>query len=504
MKISKIYTVFFLFLLNFHLFPEYKITGNLFSLFVDGETSKFILYGRNKIEDKMSPLLAEDFPPSTYFKFYINKILVPFGEGGKGRKSEISKVGNDLHYFWSNDVIKIVIKYTLLSSIDKKPADTLLLRMNAENISNNKYSVGILFCVDTLLGESKRKHFLLDGSTLLNKEAEYIKNIPFTYINSYSETLKMGINILFDERYIDKPDRIYFTNWKKGSTNEKYKVKPGADFDLKPYSLNDSAVFIEYENITVNSASSIDKNFILSKNSSVDIDERYLKPKKSKKTVGTSTTTTVFEEPTTTTTTTYASITTTTIPAPTTTTYASTSTSTTSSTTSTYVSITTTSTTIPATTTTTYALTSTSTSTSTTSTTTYVSITTTTTIPAPTTTTYASTSTSTTTSTTSTTTYVSTTTTTTTIPTTTTTIPAPTTTIPVTTTTYALITTTTSTIPLKYTKIKAVNLINMEIDELLSLLDEINKNLAPGYAITQEDLDSKELILNEILKRQDK
>jgi hypothetical protein len=44
----------------------------------------------------------------------------------------------------------------------------------------------------------------------------------------------------------------------------------------------------------------------------------------------------------------------------------------------------------------------------------------------------------------------------------------------------------------------------MEIDELLSLLDEINKNLAPGYAITQEDLDSKELILNEILKRQDK
>ncbi|HQJ06998.1 MAG TPA: hypothetical protein PLI57_11550 [Spirochaetota bacterium] len=57
---------------------------------------------------------------------------------------------------------------------------------------------------------------------------------------------------------------------------------------------------------------------------------------------------------------------------------------------------------------------------------------------------------------------------------------------------------------MKYTKIKAVNLINMEIDELLSLLDEINKNLAPGYAITQEDLDSKELILNEILKRQDK
>jgi len=44
----------------------------------------------------------------------------------------------------------------------------------------------------------------------------------------------------------------------------------------------------------------------------------------------------------------------------------------------------------------------------------------------------------------------------------------------------------------------------MEIDELLSLLDEINKNLASDYTITQEDLDNKELIINEILKRQNK
>lgn len=488
MRISKIYTVFFLFILNFQLFSEYKITGSLFSLFVDGETSKFILYGRNKIEDKMSPLLAEDFPPSTYFKFYINKDLVPFGEGGKGRKSEISKVGNDLQYFWSNDVIKIVIVYTLLSSIDKKPADTLLLRMNIENLSDDKYLVGILFCVDTLLGEAKRKHFLLDGSTLLNKEAEYKKNIPFRYIGSYSESLKMGINILFDERYIDKPDRIYFTNWKKGFTDEKYKVKPGVDFDLKPYSLNDSAVFIEYEDMTVDTASSIDRNFILSKNSSVDIDERYLKPKNNLTSVET-TTTTIIEEPTTTETT---IIETTTCPG-------AIDTSTTTSTTveiATSTTTNTTTTTIPTTTSTTfYEETSTSSSsTSTSSTTTLFYDTTTTTA----------------------TTIVITTTSTTTIPEPTTTLPASTTTLTSTSTTYlnttttlAIVsttspvsTTTTSTIPLIYTKIKKINIINMEIDELLSLLDEINKNLASGYTITQEDLDNKELIINEILKRQ--
>ncbi|MBP7552423.1 MAG: hypothetical protein KA885_03275 [Spirochaetes bacterium] len=499
MRISKIYIVFFLFILNFQIFSEYKITGSLFSLFVDGETSKFILYGRNKIEDKMSPLLAEDFPPSTYFKFYINKDLVPFGKGGKGRKSEISKVGNDLQYFWSNDVIKIVIVYTLLSSIDKKPADTLLVRMNIENLSDDKYFVGILFCIDTLLGETKRKHFLLNGSTLLNKEAEYKKNIPFTYINSYSETLKMGINILFDERYIDKPDRIYFTNWKKGFTDEKYKVKPGVDFDLKPYSLNDSAVFIEYEDMTVDSASYIDRNFILSKNSSIDIDERYLKPKNTRKTVDASTTTTIFEEPTTTTETTIYE----------TTTYPTTIDTSTTTTSTTVENVTSTSTTIPETTTTFYEetasssttpSTSSSTSTSTSTSTTTVSEPTTTTVPT-TTSTSSSTSTTTTTVPETTTTFSESTTTST---STSTTFPATTTTLAIVSTTSPVLTTTTSTIPLVRSKIKIINVINMEIDELLSLLDEINKNLASDYTITQEDLDNKELIINEILKRQNK
>ncbi|MCK4798430.1 MAG: hypothetical protein KAT05_13705 [Spirochaetes bacterium] len=241
--------LFFSFLLFNLSAQQTRLLGNFIKLVVSNNDGKFLLYGRNNIKDDWIPLLFEDFPPTSYFKFFKNQKQIQFGEEGTGRYSEIEIKDDKIYYFWQNTEIKIEIIYYLISSNISKSADTLMLDLNIINLTENLYSIEFFLCIDTCLGESTKNHFILPGNMILQTENEIPSEASLSYIQTLNNDLNIGANIIFGKNKQVIPNRIFFANWKRVEENiGLYKIIDGRNFDLKPYSVNDSAIFIEYTN----------------------------------------------------------------------------------------------------------------------------------------------------------------------------------------------------------------------------------------------------------------
>lgn len=265
--------VFFLFVLIFiSTSQQTRLRGNLIMLTVDNSNGSFNLYGRNSKDDKWIPLLFEDFPPTSYFRFVKDGKQISFGESGKGNYSEINSDKNGIYYFWKNNEVKIDINFRLFSSSSSNPVDSLLIDLTINNLTERETNLDFSLCIDTYLGEKENNHFITPNNKIYNKESIISKKDIPEYILSYSKEKGIGVNIILNKSPI-LPDRIFFANWKiVRETIGKYKINPSNSFDLKPFSINDSATFIEYENQKIGSKSRNYK-FILSMKNRIKLEE---------------------------------------------------------------------------------------------------------------------------------------------------------------------------------------------------------------------------------------
>ena len=68
---------------------------------------------------------------------------------------------------------------------------------------------------------------------------------------------------------------MFFANWKKVEQNNGiYKIEQNKNFDLKPYSINDSALFVDYNDNEIKANSDLSNRFILSTKNDITIYEK--------------------------------------------------------------------------------------------------------------------------------------------------------------------------------------------------------------------------------------
>lgn len=251
-----------------------KLIANNLKLLVTEDDGRFILYGRKDMKDRWMPLIFEDFPSTTFFRFFKGNNRVPFGEGGKGHNSEIKIVDNSIQYFWSNDELKITLDYRLVQSAEKRPLDTLIIDLTVETLTEDEFDISYLFCLDTYLGESSGRHFVMPGNIVTDSETEFSGSTTLSYISSFSERYQTGLSIAFNQEKQVKPERIYFANWKRvEQEGGDYRIKEGRDFDLKPYSINDSALVAEYKEQEVLFSRNHSNRIILSLAEALELEE---------------------------------------------------------------------------------------------------------------------------------------------------------------------------------------------------------------------------------------
>ncbi|HPO49997.1 MAG TPA: hypothetical protein PLO89_06690 [Spirochaetota bacterium] len=261
---NKFVIVLFLFFAFTLTAEQLKLVGNFISLSVSEEDGRFILYRRATKSDKWSPMIFEDYPSTSYFRFFDKDFnTIDFGLGGKNNYSETKIIDDSIVYFWQNKEIKIKLVYKLISSKAGFSSDTLTVDMLLLNLTDSQIKISYYFCLDTFLGEKSGSHFFLPGNVVVDKEREMThKSIP-ELISSFDSVSKNSINVMFGKERQEPLTRIFFANWKKVEQSKGvYKVEKGANFDLKPYSINDSAIFLEKTNVDLRANGDASNRFI--------------------------------------------------------------------------------------------------------------------------------------------------------------------------------------------------------------------------------------------------
>ncbi len=255
---------------------ETKLIGNFIKLVVDNQSGKFILYGRNSVNENWVPLLDKYEQFRSNLKIYLNKVMIPFGSKTAEKSSDIDIIENKIYYYWNNQKIKIEIEYELVPSENSLYADTLIIDINITNLTQKMFPVDYLLCFDTYLGEQSKQHFILPKNIAVISESKIDLPCKFSNFQSYNRDINLGITVYFDKTQQVAPDNIFFANWLKVNNKKGiYKVASGESFDLKPKSINDSAAFIEYIDQRVYPEKPNHYRFIVSMKNNIKLSEDY-------------------------------------------------------------------------------------------------------------------------------------------------------------------------------------------------------------------------------------
>lgn len=251
--------------LSFLFSNEKTLYGNYIKLAVKDDAC-FNLYTRNSIKDQWTPLLFEDTYPTSYFKIYTDNKEVFFSKGGPGRFSDLYIKDDKIYYYWYDKDTRIDLIFQLTQDNGLDNANTLVMDLLINNKATKNNIYDFYLCLDTYLGEKTNEHFSLQDNFIIKKESKIETPENLTKISSYDKKKQLGLDVIFNknEQQIT-PSLVFFANWKKVQTTVGlYSPVDGLSFDLLPNSINDSALFIQYNNQDIPSTKQNKYEFILS------------------------------------------------------------------------------------------------------------------------------------------------------------------------------------------------------------------------------------------------
>ena len=250
MKITSIIIV----LLIIFTIPSYslELTEGRFKITLHEDSGSFsIFYLQDINSGKYIPLLFNKDPETSLLSIMADNKNYKMGNTSVF-STEILKTPKGAEIVWESTTLKVTEAFSFVKSQNSSLSDGIKISIIIENTSENNTNIGLTYLFDTYLGEDQNDHFLLDSGTAVSSEDIYTSNFPNSWISPSSETDFMGLQGMIRGPGITVPDKIIFANWKRLHDNLwNYQVKKSRNFNLIPYSINDSAVSVTYDPLKV-------------------------------------------------------------------------------------------------------------------------------------------------------------------------------------------------------------------------------------------------------------
>lgn len=254
----KLSSVIIFFLISF-LLPcsALELTEGKMKIIIHENSGSFSAYYLDDINSgKYLPLLFEKDPETSFLSIMVNNKIYKMGNSS-GFSRDIYSTTTGGKIVWESSVLKVTEEFSFLKSNGSSLSDGFKISIIIENFSDQNNLIGITYLFDTYLGEDQNTHFTLDSGISVESEDSYSSQFPNSWISPSSDTNVKGLQGMIRGPGITVPDKIIFANWKRLQDNIwNFQVKKSRNFNLIPYSINDSAVSITYEPIKVSSKSS--------------------------------------------------------------------------------------------------------------------------------------------------------------------------------------------------------------------------------------------------------
>jgi hypothetical protein len=194
-------------------------------------------------------------PRTSGISLVVNEKIYKLGDTAVfSEKIEKATMSGMPRFEWESRTLKVVQEFSPVSSPTSTEAAGVHMSIQITNLTRSKLSVGLRMCFDTYLGEENLSHFRSDRHQEIRNELTVSKADMIRYWLSPSSKSpqEIGLKCFTSGADITSPDKIVFANWKRLSdASWDYKTSSNRNFNLMPYSINDSAVCMYYEPVTI-------------------------------------------------------------------------------------------------------------------------------------------------------------------------------------------------------------------------------------------------------------
>jgi hypothetical protein len=144
-------------------------------------------------------------------------------------------------------VAVITQKISFIRSTDSQVSNGFKIVYEVRNLSSRDFKVRIRQIWDTRLGEKSSQHFATDSLSRVEEELLFTRDTDAAFIASPGETSTFMLLL----KNVERPDNIVLANWKRLSDSIWYYNTLMRGFSLAPYSINDSAMALFWEDAIV-------------------------------------------------------------------------------------------------------------------------------------------------------------------------------------------------------------------------------------------------------------
>jgi len=235
-------------------------------------TGRFSLYYLADIaKSRYTALFLDQDPRTSVTSVLIDGKAFRLGDDPSFRVSA-QRIDGGASFTFRSSQLAIVQSFLFSRSPGSAIVDGIKLSYSIENVSDRDLTVGLRVLIDTSLGESASSHFSTDVRPAISSELGLSGSFADTYwISAQSET---GLLAKIQGEGIRKPDSVVFANWKRlNDSSWSFDANTTRNFNLLPYSINDSAVLMLYSPAKLSRASSSVYAFYLAERSATRFGE---------------------------------------------------------------------------------------------------------------------------------------------------------------------------------------------------------------------------------------
>lgn len=209
-----------------------------------------IAYRENPEAGNSIPLLLDQDPRTSLLEIFSDNKILRMGES-PGFSFSLAKTAEGASFLWVSPGLQVKQSFGFLKSRESSVIDAVRVTLEITNTADADNTVGAKYIFDTYLGEKSGNHFQVQGMEKITSETAFKPDsAKFSILSSSPDTQghdAVGFFVLLDGEGVTSVDEVVLANWKRLNESPwKYEVNPKRNFNLLPYSINDSAISLLY------------------------------------------------------------------------------------------------------------------------------------------------------------------------------------------------------------------------------------------------------------------
>lgn len=227
-----------------------EVTRGKVRLTIDEQKGTVIVSVTENLENpRWIPLTWSRDPSTTFFSLRFNGQVLNLAPGNQFRL-QVQEEPNGVRLSYTGVRVDVSVLYEFLTTKYSSISDGLRISVEINNKTTIEARVDLRYVIDTYLGEPDN-HFLINN-VVYNNEYRIVGKSAQSWVSARKETPpRIGLMFWLGDG-VTTPTRTLFANWKRiKDSGWDFIYSENRNFNMSPYSFNDSAVAIYYEGMSI-------------------------------------------------------------------------------------------------------------------------------------------------------------------------------------------------------------------------------------------------------------